>query len=66
MSKRKKILKLTLMLAGFVGTVVFGIAAFKYSADNPDMTNMRKILSNPGPYVTATISLIVAIIGREI
>lgn len=56
--KIKKTIGMILMLIALVGVVIAGICSVVYSIQNPDMTEMRQLIENPGPPVTAIICFI--------
>ena len=52
-----------------IGLVIgFGsaISAMIFRWNNPDMTEMRQFLENPGPTITSIIGYVIAGIGYEI
>lgn len=56
--KTKRTVGIILMLIALVGVVVAGVCSVVYGIQNPDMTEMRQLIENPGPPVAAIICFI--------
>ena len=55
-----------LMLGGFIGLIACGIAAMVFYFQNPDMTDLRRLIEYPGPSIGAIVCLICEAVGRGI
>ena len=53
-----------LTLGGFIGLIACGIAAMVFYFQNPDMTDLRRLIEYPGPSIWAVVCLICEAIGR--
>lgn len=53
-------------LIGVVMIVGSGIADAIFEWNNPDMTDMRRLIENPSPTITSVIGCIVLVIGSGI
>ena len=60
------IIGLIMILIGVALGIGSAIAAMVFRWNNPDMTEMRQFLENPGPTITCIIGYVIAVIGCAI
>lgn len=60
----KSLIGIILMLGGFVGLIACAVAALVFYLQNPDMTDLRRLIEYPGPSIGAIVCLICEAIGR--
>lgn len=62
----KVIIACILVFGGIAGCIGAAIAAIVFAIKNPDMTNMRRLVEYPDPYIACAICLIAAQVGVQI
>lgn len=62
----KTLIGMILIIIAFIALIVAAIWATVFHFQNPDMTELRLAIENPYPTVIATISLIMAWVGKKL
>ena len=66
MKNVKVILGFIMVFGGFIAAMGCVIAALVFAFQNPDMTELRRLLEYPGPSVIGLISLGIMYLGAKI
>ena len=62
--KIKDVIGVLLIIAALIGMVVSSICAVVFNIQNPDMTELRLLIENPGPAIAAIICFVLFLVGR--
>ena len=65
MNKTKAILGIIMVFGGIIAVIVCTISAIIFAFQNPDMTELRRLLEYPEPSIIGLISLVIAQIGAH-
>ena len=65
-SKTKTIIRLVLMIISTIGMVACAVCAMVFYFQNPDMTELRRLIEFPQPTIGVVICLAVFGIGKYI
>lgn len=64
--KIKEAIGVILTLGAIVGLVICAIAAIMFHIQNPDMTELRRLIEYPAPSIWAIICVIAGKVGLEL
>ena len=61
----KQFIGAVLIIGAFIGMIICAIAATIFYFQNPDMTDLRRLIEYPAPSIWTVVCLICAAIGRR-
>ena len=62
--KIKTVIGVLLIIAALIGMCVSCICSVVFNIQNPDMTELRLLIENPGPTIAAIICCVLFFVGR--
>jgi uncharacterized membrane protein len=62
----KTTIGMILILIAFIAMIVAAIWSIVFNFQNPDMTDLRLVIENPGPTIIAIVSLIGFGVGKTL
>lgn len=65
-SKIKTIIRLALMIISLIGMLACAVSATVFYVQNPDMTELRRLIEFPWPTIGAVVCLAVYGIGKYV
>ena len=63
--KIKEIIGVVLVIGGLIGLIACAVAAVIFYFQNPDMTDLRRLIEYPEPSIWAVVCLVCEAIGRS-